>query len=266
MAQDLVIIPGTTWEFYVPGLPSQANTKINQINPTLASGDAKFSYAGGALTTLATTPTVAPAGGTQVKVTITGAESTAWVVGKQVNVFLVDASGAEWCDVGVIAVVGEDIDLSDLATTTALATVDGKLPAALVGGRIDASVGAMAAGVVTATAVATGAIDADALATDAAAEIADAVWDEALAGHAVAGSTGAALTAAGSAGDPWSTELPAAYTGDQAGALFTDLWAVMAGDAEADDAANPTQVAYDDPDGTERVIHSLTPTTRTKTP
>lgn len=46
-----------------------------------------------------------------------------------------------------------------------------RVPAALVSGRIDASVGAMAAGVVTAAAVGTGAIDADALASDAVTEI-----------------------------------------------------------------------------------------------
>jgi len=50
--------------------------------------------------------------------------------------------------------------------------VQGRLPAALVGGRIDADVGAVQAGVIDAAAIATGAIDADALATDAIAEIA----------------------------------------------------------------------------------------------
>lgn len=49
--------------------------------------------------------------------------------------------------------------------------IQARLPAALVSGRIDASVGAMAAGSVTAAAIATGAIDADALAADAVAEI-----------------------------------------------------------------------------------------------
>lgn len=68
--------------------------------------------------------------------------------------------------------------------------IQSRLPAVLVSGRIDASVGAMAAGVVTAAAVATGAIDADALAADAAGEIADAVWDEARSGHVAAGSFG----------------------------------------------------------------------------
>lgn len=63
-----------------------------------------------------------------------------------------------------------DVDAILVDTGT---TIPALLPAALVGGRIDASVGAMAAGVVTAAAVATDAIDADALANDAALEIAD---------------------------------------------------------------------------------------------
>lgn len=75
---------------------------------------------------------------------------------------------------------------SGLATAANLATVAGyidteitdiqsRLPAALVSGRMDSSVGAIAANAITATSIATGAIDADALATDAAAEIALAI-------------------------------------------------------------------------------------------
>lgn len=115
---------------------------------------------------------------------------------------------------------------SGLATAAALAAVQAdtddiqtRLPAALVGGRMDAHVNVMgngtiaaatfAAGAITAAAIATNAIDADALATDAvtelqsglamasavaalptAAGIADAVWDEARAGHVAAGSFG----------------------------------------------------------------------------
>jgi hypothetical protein len=63
---------------------------------------------------------------------------------------------------------------SGLATAAALATVQAdtddiqaRLPAALVGGRIDASVGALAAGAITATSFAAGAIDSAAIATDA---------------------------------------------------------------------------------------------------
>jgi len=50
--------------------------------------------------------------------------------------------------------------------------------------------------------------------------VANAVWDAVLADHLTSGSTGAALNAAGSAGDPWSTVLPGSYSGSQAGALF----------------------------------------------
>lgn len=71
---------------------------------------------------------------------------------------------------------------SGLATAAALSTVQAdtddiqsRLPAALVSGRIDASVGAVAAGAITAAAIATGAVDADALATDAVTEIAAGV-------------------------------------------------------------------------------------------
>jgi hypothetical protein len=54
-----------------------------------------------------------------------------------------------------------------------------------------------------------------------AAEIADAVWEEAIADHSgTAGSTAEALNAAGSAGDPWITALPGAYTAGQAGYIL----------------------------------------------
>jgi hypothetical protein len=58
--------------------------------------------------------------------------------------------------------------------------IQSRLPTALVSGRIDASVGAMAANVLTASA----------LATDAVGEIADGVWDEAMSGHTTAGTYG----------------------------------------------------------------------------
>jgi hypothetical protein len=79
---------------------------------------------------------------------------------------------------------------SGLATTANVSAVEtdtqdiqSRLPAALVSGRIDASVGAMASGVLTAAA----------LATDAVGEIADGVWDEAYSSHTAAGSFGKLL-------------------------------------------------------------------------
>jgi hypothetical protein len=55
-----------------------------------------------------------------------------------------------------------------------------------------------------------------------AAQVADAVWDELLSGHAVSGSTGEALSAAGTAGDPWLTALPGAYGAGTAGKIIGD--------------------------------------------
>ncbi len=86
---------------------------------------------------------------------------------------------------------------------------------------------AVSTGGITAASIATGAIDADALAADAVAEIADGVWDEALSGHATVGSAGAALSAAGSAGDPWSTALPGAYASGTAGYLIGNAASLM---------------------------------------
>lgn len=59
-----------------------------------------------------------------------------------------------------------------------------------------------------------------------AAAIADAVWDEVISGHLTGGTTGAALNAAGSAGDPWSTPLPGAYGAGTAGFIVADILGV----------------------------------------
>lgn len=107
-----------------------------------------------------------------------------------------------------------------------------RLPAALVSGRMDSSVGAMAAGVVTAAAVATNAIDADALAADAVTEIAAgvavgsaptaadnaaAVWNAVAATYNGAGTMGQKLNAAGGAADPLTNTVPGSYAANTAG-------------------------------------------------
>jgi hypothetical protein len=48
------------------------------------------------------------------------------------------------------------------------------------------------------------------------------VWDETISKHLSSGSTGAALNAAGSAGDPWTTPLPGAYGAGTAGKIVGD--------------------------------------------
>jgi len=110
------------------------------------------------------------------------------------------------------APVGASISADIAAVQADTDNIQTRIPAALVSGRMDSSVGAMAANTLTASA----------LATDAVAEIADQVWDETLADHLGAGSTGAGLNAAGSAGDPWSTALPGAYGAGTAGKIVGD--------------------------------------------
>lgn len=83
----------TAYIMYV-GLVSQADTKLLKANPTLASGDFKVSIDGGSFANLATLPTVTPASGTAVKISLSAAEMN----GDNIVVTCIDASGAEWCD------------------------------------------------------------------------------------------------------------------------------------------------------------------------
>jgi hypothetical protein len=133
-----------------------------------------------------------------------------------------------------------------LATSAALATVQAdtdniqtRLPAALVGGRIDASVGAMAASTITATAFATDAIDANALAASAVTEI--------QAGLA----TSAALATVQADTDNIQTRLPAALVGGRidasvgamaAGTITATVFATDSIDANALAASAVTEI------------------------
>jgi CO dehydrogenase/acetyl-CoA synthase alpha subunit len=71
---------------------------------------------------------------------------------------------------------GVDLDAILLDTGT---TLDGRIPAALVGGKMDSSVSALANDTITAASIAADAIGASELAADAANEIADATLDRA---------------------------------------------------------------------------------------
>lgn len=170
--------------FYV-GLVSKADAKLLKGSATLAAGDVQVSKDGGAFANLTTLPAVTPAGGKAIKVTLSATEMTA----DNVTVVFSDVAGDEWCDLIVnIPTAARQID--DLATQTSVDTIDNfidteigtiitdiaavqadtndiqaRLPAALVGGRMDSSVGAAAANTITASA----------LATDAVNEIADGV-------------------------------------------------------------------------------------------
>lgn len=74
-----------------------------KVDPTIAAGDVKISSDGGAFANLNTLPTVTPAGGTSVKVTISASEMES----KQNYIQLIDAAGDEWeSDVYIIATYG----------------------------------------------------------------------------------------------------------------------------------------------------------------
>lgn len=196
----------TEYIFYV-ALRDQSNTKLFKAAPTLATGDAKVSIDGGALANLTTLPTVTPAAGKMVKVTLSASEMN----GDNITIVFSDAAGAEWCDL-VVNLQTASKQFDDLNTTTpptAAAIADAVWEEAI----------ADHSGTVGSTAEA---LDAAGGGLTAGA-IADAVWDEALAGHLAAGSTGEALNAAGASGDPWTTTLPGAYTGSQAGKILADV-------------------------------------------
>jgi hypothetical protein len=107
----------TEFIFYM-GLVSQADTKLFQANPTLAAGDVKCSTDGGTLNNLTTLPTVTPAAGKQIKVTVSASEMT----GDNIQLIFSDAAGAEWCDVEV-NIQSSDNQMNDLALATAFTTI-----------------------------------------------------------------------------------------------------------------------------------------------
>ena len=179
-------VAGSTWQTEV-ALTSQSSSHAFQSSPTIASGDWKKTTvtSGGtvsALSNLDNLPTVDPAGSVQVKIILSASETTAAGAGGHINIIGIDASGAEWDPI----MIRVDVEA---ATTNGRATdIQSRLPAALVSGRIDSSVGAMASGVVTATAIASDAITAAKIADgaiDAATFAAGAITASAIAADAI---------------------------------------------------------------------------------
>lgn len=89
----------------------------------------------------------------------------------------------------------------------------GTTPNVLQTGRVDTYLGAVATGLGTP-------LD----------DIAAATWDLATSGHTTSGSFGAAMNAAGSAGDPWATSLPGSYGSGTAGKIVGDGVVTLASD------------------------------------
>lgn len=113
------------FEFYV-FLTSQADIKLFQVNPTLAAGDVKVSIDGGAFANLTTLPVVTPAGGRAVKVSMAQSEMN----GDNIIIQFSDASGAEWCDLGIVINTSTQ-QISELFLGTELSdsiNADGSMP------------------------------------------------------------------------------------------------------------------------------------------
>lgn len=138
----------TAYIFYV-GLVDQSNTKLLKANPTLASGDAKVSIDGGSFANLATLPDANPASGRAIRIQL----STSEMNGDNIVVQLVDAAGAEWCDLLVnLQTTAQQIDDLELQSTgTAIKTKTDFLPSATAG----AAGGVFIAGTNAATTVTT---------------------------------------------------------------------------------------------------------------
>ena len=111
------VFPKRATEFVFPiGLISQADNNVLITNPTIAAGDWLVTSDFNAFTQLDTLPSVNPAGGTCVMVTVSIAEMTAD------NIFVVweDVAGAEWAS-GFAIIQSSLRQVDDIPTTAEIA-------------------------------------------------------------------------------------------------------------------------------------------------
>lgn len=101
---------GVSYTFYC-SLVSQADTKVFQANPTLATGDVKVAVDDAAPANITTLPVVDADFTKRIKVTL----STSEMNGDNITIIFSDVAGAEWCDLTIdIATALQQVD--DLAT------------------------------------------------------------------------------------------------------------------------------------------------------
>jgi hypothetical protein len=160
-----VIKNGAAGAIFYASLLDIANPGAFKINPTIAPGDFQISKDGGAFANLATLPSVVPAGGSQVKFTLSQAETN----GDNLTIQCVDPTNPkEWCDAFIrIQTAAQQFDtLASQASITAVYDrigstvgptlsydlqrvqqdtddIQARIPVALISGRMDASVGAV---------------------------------------------------------------------------------------------------------------------------
>jgi hypothetical protein len=94
-------------------LVDAANRPQFKANPTLAIGDVKISTDEGAFANITTLPTVSPAAGRNVKVSLSASEMN----GDRIVVQFVDAAGGEWDEVSVV-VLTTAVTVDDLVRST----------------------------------------------------------------------------------------------------------------------------------------------------
>lgn len=99
-----------------------ASTGAFKAAPTLATGDFKVSIDNGALTNLASLPTVSPAGSIIVKINLSQAEMN----GDKIMVQCIDAAGSEWDDT-LFFIDATTANVDDLALSSALTTAQNDL-------------------------------------------------------------------------------------------------------------------------------------------
>ncbi|WP_455219846.1 hypothetical protein [Kaarinaea lacus] len=206
-------LKSTEFIFYTT-LVSQADTKLMQSNPTLASGDVTISKDGGSFANLTTLPAVTPASGVGVKVTVSATEMNA----DNVLIVFSDAAGSEWCDKAfliqtVVSNQFDDLSTFDSTTDTVdVGKISGDSTAADNAELFFDNTGFAASNSTIGTvSTVTGLND------PSAAAIADAVWDEAIAGHTSSGSTGEALDDASTTGVTAATVADAVWDEQKSG-------------------------------------------------
>lgn len=122
MASQVPPIKGAAYSFSA-FVVSQANTKIFQVNPTLAAGDIKIVIDGGAPANIATLPTVDADFTKRIPVVL----STSEMNGDVIDILLSDAAGDEWCDVSyqihTSSVLNDDLPTAAEVWTSATRTL-----------------------------------------------------------------------------------------------------------------------------------------------
>lgn len=96
MASQNPPVKNVAHTFYI-SLVSQADTRLFQVNPTLAAGDVKVAIDDGAPANLGTLPVVDADFTKRVKVVMASGEMN----GDNISIIFSDAAGLEWCDMTI---------------------------------------------------------------------------------------------------------------------------------------------------------------------